>query len=180
MPRAEHIVPRPHKGLFYRCSGYYYSDCEAVQTRRVRDGHADARSRAARSPAVGLPRLPASLVSVGGTQGAGAREPSGHRRRDRPVEERGAGRDTHADPAAAASSGARRGHRRAGIHGAAALEKIAVWSASQNQRRPLEERVSDYLATTGTRRIGGSNLHKTGFFLRVHRVLRGGELNSPW
>src|SRR3989441_10426342 len=29
----------------------------------------------------------------------------------------------------------------------------------------------------GTRRTGGSNLSKTRFFLRVPRVLRGGELN---
>src|SRR2546427_11556796 len=30
----------------------------------------------------------------------------------------------------------------------------------------------------GTRRIGGSNRLETGFFLRVPRVLRGGDLNS--
>src|SRR2546425_380677 len=46
------------------------------------------------------------------------------------------------------------------------------------RRDGLKVRIKITSPPRGTRRIGGSNLFKTGFFLRVPRVLRGGDVNS--
>src|SRR5262249_19645179 len=99
---------------------------EAVQSRCLRDGDAAGGPGAPRSATIGIPRLSASLVSIGWPRRAGAHQPPGNGECDRDVQERRSGR--HSDPRTAevASGRARGRYGSTCVYRAASLAKIGA------------------------------------------------------